>query len=309
MQSLLNKVGLTTLMIWVTHSASALTYNGFADVADLQLNGSAAKHHAALRLTSSDLQYFQSGSAFHKTTLSAAKFSSFFKFRITQKGGYISGTKTGGDGFVFVIQPISPTAIGDSGGHMGYAGITGGSVAVEFDGFQNTNSNDPVLPHVAIDVNGSTIHDGTLPVRKILPGFNDGRIWYAWIDYDSKTLTVRVSPTAVRPVNPQLKKELDIPTLLGNVTDAYVGFTAGTGGFWENHDILYWEYREAYQPVEVLGGIGDRMQAVAVTCQNLDTNQIVEIPAAKTNAWDCEKAGFVGHPGNNTVITIKGTLK
>lgn len=309
MLSLLKKAGLTGLLICITSSASAVTYNGFANVSNLELNGSASKHRSVLRLTSAALQYFQSGSAFNKTTLNTSKFSTFFKFRISQKGGYIPGTETGGDGFVFTIQATASTAIGDSGGHMGYGGITGASVGIEFDTYQNTNSNDPKLAHVAIDMNGSTIHDGSLPVKKIVPGFNDGQVWYAWIDYDGKTLAVRLSETAVRPETQLLKTELDIPALLGNVTHAYVGFTAGTGGFWENHDILYWEYREDYQPVEILSGIMNRMQSVTVSCKNVNTHQIVEIPESKTNAWSCEDAGLIGHQGDAAVITIKGKLK
>jgi len=307
MLSLAKKAGLSALLIF-TASASAVTYDGFADIANLQLNGGAIQYRSALRLTSA-LQYFQTGSAFHKTPLTISKFSTFFKFRITQKGGYIPETKIGGDGFVFVIQPTATTVIGDSGGHMGYGKIAGASVAVEFDTYQNTNSNDPKLPHLAIDVNGGTIHDGSLPVATEFPRFNNGRLWHAWIDYDGTTIAVRVSPSAVRPETALLKAKLDIPALLGNADHAYAGFTAATGGFWENHDILYWDYRENYQPVEVLGGVVDRMQTLTVSCENLSTGQLVKIPESQGRAWDCEKAGLIGNPGDESVITLKGKLK
>ena len=75
----------------------------------------------------------------------------------------------------------------------------------------------------------------------------------AWIDYDGETLQVRISPKDKRPENPQLEKTIDIAELLGvNNTEnykAFVGFTAATKGGYENHDILFWQYREDYFPI------------------------------------------------------------
>ena len=48
---------------------------------------------------------------------------------------------------------------------------------------------------------------------------------------------------------PDLTCVLDLPTILGQ-DDAYIGFTSGTGADYGNHDILAWEYRDEFDPVQ-----------------------------------------------------------
>jgi hypothetical protein len=311
MSLLLKNVGLSALLIPAVTSALAVTFDGFSDISNLVLNGDTVTTNTndgtVLRLTSSPNT--QSGSSFSKTTVNAKSFSTFFKFRITEPGGSIAdcNTKSGADGLVFVVQSVS-SSIGGAGQGIGYEGIQN-SVGIEFDTWCNAENNDPNSNHVAIDINGNVKHDGALPVQRVLPDFDNGNVWYAWVDYNGKTLEVRVSQTGVRPDSPKIKAQLDIPTILGNVTDAYVGFTSGTGADWGNHDILYWEYRENYQPVEILSGVVNRMQTIAVTCKNVETNQIVEIPSSKLKTWNCEDAGLIGKRGQSAVVTINGKLK
>jgi len=93
--------------------------------------------------------------------------------------------------------------------------------------------------------------------------FDDGNLWSAWIDYDGTTLEVRANQTGIRPGASFLSYNLDLPSIIG-VNDAYVGFTAGTGADYGNHDIVSWTYRDEYNPVSsvpepaslVLMGIG-----------------------------------------------------
>ncbi|MFZ2725807.1 MAG: L-type lectin-domain containing protein [Methylococcaceae bacterium] len=299
MTSLIKKLALSTLLLIATHSASALTFNDFSNLSNLTLNGNAARHHSVLRLTPA--LGGQDGSAFSKTALNAAKFSSFFKFRISKRG------VTGADGFVFVIQAISPNAIGYAGGDLGYSGIAN-SIGIEFDTYYNGEHNDINANHIGIDINGSVNHDGTLPVKRVFPSLSNGQIWYVWLDYDGTKLEVRLSPTETRPTQAKLKAKLNIPQILGNVNNAYVGFTAATGGSWENHDILAWEYREDYQPIG-LSSIIDTMQTTQVICKNINTVQTIEIPAANINALNCKEAGLVGKQGDTAVVIISGKLK
>lgn len=234
-------------------SAWGITYNGFADTSSLTLNGSTAvvstSDGSVLRLTPASGG--QSGSAFSSVTVNAARFSTFFKFRITEPGGQVfdCNTEPGADGLVFVVQAVS-SDIGGAGQGIGYAGIDT-SVGVEFDTWCNAGNNDPNSNHLGIDVNGSVDHASgeDSDTITISPNFDDGKIWYAWVDYDGAVLEVRVNQSGLRPNLPSLSKSMDIPAILGNVDDAFVGFTSGTGADWGNHDVLFWEYREDFDPV------------------------------------------------------------
>jgi len=79
-------------------------------------NGSAIKvmtwNGVVLRLTSAT--NYQSGSAFSLNKVSVAKFSTHFKFKMTNLGN------GGADGITFIIQPNSSNELGDKGGGIGY---------------------------------------------------------------------------------------------------------------------------------------------------------------------------------------------
>jgi hypothetical protein len=96
-------------------------------------------------------------------------------------------------------------------------------------------------------LNGSVLSAQTAlePTR-----FNNGSIWNAWVDYDGATndLEVRWSMSNIRPVAAQLSRIEDLSTVLGT-TNAFVGFTSGTGAAWGNHDILSWEFRDTLDPI------------------------------------------------------------
>ena len=293
-----------------TTSAHAVTFKDFTDTTSLNLLGTAqsvtTNDGAVLRLTGA--QASQSGSAFSQQPLNAKSFSTYFRFRMTEPGGKIfdCNTTAGADGLTFVIQKASASQ-GTAGIGIGYEGVKD-SVAVEFDSWCNSVLNDPSANHIAIDTNGSITHDTSHPAVSISPEFSNGQIWSAWIDYNGKTLEVRVSPDNTKPTQPQLQQAIDIPTLLGNTSTAYVGFTAATGDAWENHDILYWEYREKYQPVTALSGSIFGLQDATITCKNLSTKQTITLPASAATGWNCSDAGLTGKRGQKTVITISGKL-
>ena len=241
-------VSVCAIALFCTAQAGATTvvYNDFSSSAGLAINGSASANFnngidpaPVLRLVRATTS--QSGSAFSQTTLNASNFSTFFKSRITNPGGIYDGYQTGADGLVFVVQPVS-SSIGGAGGGMGYAGISP-SVGVEFDTW--LNGWDPSTNHLGIDTNGNVAS-----VITSSPGarLDDGNLWYAWVDYDGTTLDVRANQTTVRPVLPNLSLAIDLPSVIGT-TSAYVGFTAGTGAAYGNHDIVSWEYRDEFDPI------------------------------------------------------------
>ncbi len=248
-----------TLTLFATFSlcsahATSINLSDFSDASLLTLSGNATTTTTSdgdvLRLTPATTS--QSGSAFSSATINASTFSTYFQFRITDPGGglFDSNPINGADGLVFVVQSVSAD-LGGAGQGIGYEGISN-SVGVEFDTWHNSVYSDPSSNHLGIDTNGSvsslaTVNIGDDSVRA--EGFDNGLIWYSWIDYDGTTLEVRTSMTDSRPIDAILSYDLDIATILG-VSDAYVGFTSGTGLDYGNHDILAWEYRDAYNPID-----------------------------------------------------------
>jgi hypothetical protein len=232
--------------------ATVVNLSDFSDTSLLKLNGSAATTTTTdgqvLRVTAAAPS--QSGSAFSLQTVNAATFSTFFTFRITNFGGSLfdCNSRTGADGLVFVAQSVSNN-VGGAGQGIGYDGI-GKSVGVEFDTWCNAANNDPSSNHIGIDINGIVNHGAGSPnTVNVATNFDDGNLWYAWVDYDGTTMEVRANQTGVRSASPLLSRALDLTTILGQ-TDAFIGFTSGTGADWGNHDIVSWEYRDTFNPID-----------------------------------------------------------
>lgn len=256
-----------------TARAQSFSYNGFSSTAGLQLNGGAAavagfvpSDGTVLRLTPA--AGYQAGSAFSTTLISlnsTASFSTAFNFRISQSGGWSDMDGVGADGIVFVVQPIANN-VGGAGGGIGYLGIPQ-SLGVEFDTWYNGSGfGDPNGNHVAIDVNGSFTSD---PVAPVATRMNDGQLWWAWVDYNgaSNDLQVRLSQTSIRPATPLLQTSaINLQSVLGQ-SNAYVGFTAGTGAAWGNHDIVSWQFNNTYQPI--MHGVADSTATAALLSLSL----------------------------------------
>lgn len=222
-------------------AAQTIVYPDFSSVAGLQLNGSAAQNGNKLTLTPATLG--QSGSAFSQTTVTlnaSASFSTFFSFEILGRGGLGNGA----DGLTFTVQP-NASNVGGSGGGLGYEGIPN-SVAVEFDTFDNAESGGS--NHVAIDLNGFP-YAPVASTAEIAPDFDNGEVWYAWVDYNGATdaLDVRWAATPVRPVGAMLSHTLDLTTVFGT-PDVFVGFTSGTGSGYGEHNILSLNFVNDFVP-------------------------------------------------------------
>lgn len=238
----------TASVATLAQAALVINYPDFSDTTGLTINGNAAQVGNVLRVTRDTFN--QAGSAFSTNTValtSGAAFSTYFRFRFTNAGGACDfpPDSCGADGIVFAVQTVS-NSVGGLGGGIGYAGIAN-SVGVEFDNWFNSgldiNSN-----HVGIDLNGSVASVASTNISEA--DLNDGDIWNAWVDYNSVTdlLEVRLTRSAVRPAAAILSYTVDLATVLGS-TDAYVGFTSGTGAAFANHDILSWQLRDNYEPI------------------------------------------------------------
>jgi hypothetical protein len=235
-------------------NALTVTYPDFSDLSAFQQNGATAvivdpvtdvSNRKVLRLTNN---LGQSGSAFLTNSINLANQASFstkFTFNISNPLGSSDGDGQGADGIVFVVQTVANTA-GGGGGGIGYSGIAN-SVGVEFDTWDNPTLNDPNGNHIGINLGGS--FNG--PTQTIATRMNNGSDWYAWVDYDgvNDLIEVRLSQTNARPVNATLSRTADLVTVLGQ-TNAFVGFTSGTGAAGGYHDIVNWEFRDTFQPID-----------------------------------------------------------
>lgn len=208
------------------------------DFSDMRLNGDASLISGGNTLRIIPAIGFAEGSAFIETSFPFDKettFSTSFQFKMADGSG--------ADGLVFVVQddPRGPSALGGYGTVLGYGPRSGPgvspSVAVEFDThtFQDESNNDS--NHVGIDVNGNI---GS--VVSASPSFDlAGESRFAWVDYDGDTLNVYLSQTDTQPGSPILSHEIDIASIIGS--QAYFGFTVGSGGATNNHDIEAWNLR------------------------------------------------------------------
>jgi hypothetical protein len=220
--------------------SATINFPDFSSVSLLTLNGSASQAGSVLRLTP-DLQS-QAGSAFLSSAVNlggSGSFSTAFSYRIA---GVYGGGPLGSDGFAFLIQadPRGATALGTGGGDHGYGGATPitPSLAVEFD--THPNFFDPGDDEIALHANGNA---AAVPLAYGFPGYtlNNGTAQFAWIDYlgATKQLSVFAAATAVKPGSPLFTATVDIPSTVGS--SVHFGFTAGTGGGSNTHDVLSWE--------------------------------------------------------------------
>lgn len=233
-------------------AAASIVYPDFSSVAGLQLNGTTAQAVDAsardvLRLTPSAAG--QAGSAFSTNTITLApnvSFSTFFQFNLNASAGIGDEDGAGADGIVFVVQTVANN-VGGAGGGIGYLGIPS-SVGVEFDTYNNGGSlNDPNGNHVGINIGGA--FNG--PTAVYGPKLNNGSDYFAWVDYDGTTnvIEVRLNTTATRPGAALLSRTVDIAAELGS-TEVFAGFTSGTGAGFNNHDIIQWEFRDSFDPID-----------------------------------------------------------
>lgn len=269
--------------------AQQFAYNNFNTAAGIQLNGSAAVTSngtsQVLRLTPAALH--QVGTAWYTTQVSMAKgFSTTFRFQIT------AGTPSAGDGFAFVIQngsfcngtsgttanegPFPAGCPSGEGGSLGYLSLTN-SLAFEFDtfagpppqygdvsnsevGIQSCGAGPNTVNHTA---EGCSFGQNDLsllaPTAIILA---DGNVHTATISYDPAGGACGESTCNLfLTVDGQLvlATPFDMSTLglVDANQEAYVGFTAATGGSGgndDNQDILSWSFNTVQ--TKTLGGPG-----------------------------------------------------
>ncbi len=145
----------------------------------------------------------------------------------------------------FTIQGTGPTALGLYGGGLGYGpdastgtpGI-GKSVAIKFDLYSNQGEGSN---STGLYTNGAApTNVGSIDLTGTGIDLHSGNVFQVNESYDGTTLTVTILDTVTGKSASQ-SYTTNITSIVGGST-AYVGFTAGTGGFTENADILTWTF-------------------------------------------------------------------
>ncbi|MFZ4785078.1 MAG: lectin-like domain-containing protein [Flavobacteriales bacterium] len=138
----------------------------------------------------------------------------------------------GADGICFVLQTVGTSAIGESGGGMGYLNF-GNSLGIEFDTWQNSDYGDPFEDHLAIEMNGDINHNsasniaGPVNIDPFGNNVEDGQNHTVQITWDPITHVLQVYYDCVF----RLEGEIDlINEIFGGESLVYWGFTAATGG-------------------------------------------------------------------------------
>jgi hypothetical protein len=234
-----------------------------------------------LRLNSANLNEHASAWFAVQQPLSTG-FTTAFQFQVSNTNA-CPGCSFPADGIALVIQndPAGTGALGYSGngGNIGYgdndiSSASGpgnailNSVAVELDTFQNTEFGDPDGNHIAVQScgpnNSNTLTpnspdhnylcpDGNLAKLALqsLPSglsLSDGKIHTITVNYlppgtcttGCNNLSVYFDSTLILQATVNLATQLN----LTSGSNAYVGFTAATGGSVENNDILSWSFSQ-----------------------------------------------------------------
>ncbi|XP_057833757.2 L-type lectin-domain containing receptor kinase SIT2 [Cryptomeria japonica] len=189
-----------------------------------------------------------------------ASFSTTFVFSIVSPP-----SQEGGHGLAFFLTP-SPTLSGAlSVEYMGLLNMTSNGqdynhlFAVEFDTRKNVEFDDPDDNHVGVDINNLQSVEAKFASYWDGRGFRalnlkSGRNIQAWIEYDHLKGKLNVSITFAglpKPQRPLISLDIDLSAVVEE--EMYVGFSAATGSYAEDHYILAWSFTTngTAQPLDV----------------------------------------------------------
>ncbi|CAO3691835.1 unnamed protein product [Umbelopsis ramanniana] len=193
----------------------------------------------------------QTGSAFARNKVSLDRHEGIvvnFAFKIANEN---DGKADGADGIAFVIQSYAENALGSGGCDLGYGGLRK-SIAVEFDTYDSSDRcADPSGNHISVHGrlpphSNSAHHMYSHGHTSNIPPMNSGTWMYARIHVLTKKRAIIVSfsdegdeQTGIgNKYEPVLSvKNIDICEYLGGDVEAWLGFTASTGGLSQSHQV------------------------------------------------------------------------
>jgi hypothetical protein len=214
--------------------ATGIIYGSGFTSTGLTFNGSAKLNGARLRLT--DTGKNEAGSAFISAPIGVQTFTTDFSFQLSDASA---------EGFTFAIQGVGATALGPSGGGLGYgANKPGGtpgianSVAVKFDihgeAGEGTDS-------TGLYIDGASPTTPALKMTSSGVALLGGDVFNVHMTYDGTTLTMTITDATNFSQTFTSSWAINIPGTVGSNT-AYVGFTGSTGGLTAIQEILDWTY-------------------------------------------------------------------
>lgn len=269
----LNNSAVATGTYTISSAGGNINFGSGFSSTGIAFNGVATLNGTRLQLTNGGT--FQAGGGFYSTPVNLQSFTTDFSFQLTNPNA---------DGMAFVLQNTGTTALGQSGGGLGYAGI-GRSVAVKFDlynnGSEGTNS-------TGLYVNGTL---PTTPAVTLGGGVNlhSGDVFNVHITYDGTTLTMTITDASVPADTFTTSWPINIASTVGANT-AFAGFTGGTGGSTATQEILSWTYTPG-AGTSSGGGTPIRYEA--------ETAPSTGVPDARVFSW----FGF----SNGSGITVDAT--
>ncbi len=226
--------------------AATFIYHNFDSTAGLILQSHASAVDRKLRLTPA-IHGAAGGAWLDSKQFVKDGFDTTFQVQITQK--YASGA----DGLAFVIQNNPAPALGYPGCNIGYGGITN-LLVVKFNNYHwpdHAYGNDcgkydliaVLVPHSPTtplwDSLSNTIAATTNGV------FSDGQIHTVRLVYVPGNLQVSVDDLE----NPLMTVYVNLAKVMNlDHGRAWVGFTAGTGDGWQNHDLISWDFSSPTSP-------------------------------------------------------------
>ena len=156
-------------------------------------------------------------------------------FQIDAELNFGTNDATGADGMAFVLQQSSNT-YAPTGANNQFA-IIDPSFIVEFDTWNNPSNNDIVDDHIAILKDGSSNHNTNSLLNPIsLGNIEDGSWHTVTLNWDAITQNFIVDFDGVQIVN--LNYDI-VQNIFNNNSAVYWGFTATTGGSFNNQSIRF----------------------------------------------------------------------
>uniref|UniRef100_A0A0C9QNB8 non-specific serine/threonine protein kinase n=1 Tax=Wollemia nobilis TaxID=56998 RepID=A0A0C9QNB8_9CONI len=199
----------------------------------------------------------------HGNNRTISSFSTTFVFSMVRPA-----SDAGGHGITFLMAPSRSLSGALSAEYIGLLNFTSDGqdynhlFAVEFDTSKNVEFLDPDDNHVGIDVNNlqsvkteyAGYWDGKNGFQTL--SLKSGRNIQAWIDYSHPNTQLNVTIALAgmpKPQRPLINLSIDLSTILEEET--YVGFSAATGNFVEDHYLLAWSFSNngTAPPLDVTG--------------------------------------------------------